>query len=229
MEESNWLNECERYIGFVDIMGFKDLVARSSHSDVYGLLLFLTTNKNLIEGLEGMYINEGIIDSTDRVASVTFSDSIIFITKGNEFEDLVCLVKVLKLFHLTAVEKKIPIKGAISHGLFTANFEQSIFFGQPLIDACLLHDQLYYYGIITDNNTDKKIEAFKKSDSHRMDEIDLFWGLSPLKSGSVFHHNVNLASHPENELKNLYNSVSGIVRKYVDNTLSMFNEMRSKK
>jgi hypothetical protein len=62
-------------------------------------------------------------------------------------------------------------------------YEYEFFFGQPLIDAYLLQDQLFYYGVIVDNNAELLLKRFiekKPSDFIHNHFIRL---LTPLKTG----------------------------------------------
>lgn len=51
---------------------------------------------------------------------------------------------------------KIPFRGSIAYGEMTVDLENSIFFGQPLIDAYLLGEQLQSYGIACHASAEKK-------------------------------------------------------------------------
>ncbi|MEZ4922165.1 MAG: hypothetical protein R2780_03250 [Crocinitomicaceae bacterium] len=133
----------------------------------------------------------------------------------------------MSIFQEAAIQRGAPTKGAISYGRFTADFEKSIFYGQPLIDAYLLQDELYYYGIIADNN----VQAFLgQNDKIETSEVDHYflWTETPLKRGMVNHLNIKLDSLTEDQLNDLYNHVSGSVRKYVDNTIKMYELMNKK-
>jgi hypothetical protein len=50
----------------------------------------------------------------------------------------------------------IPLKGAIAFGNFSANWDQSVFFGKPLIDAFELHNDLDMYCAILHSSAEKK-------------------------------------------------------------------------
>lgn len=38
VDVNNWQITTNRFVGFIDIMGFKDMVARSSHEDIYDMM-----------------------------------------------------------------------------------------------------------------------------------------------------------------------------------------------
>ncbi len=119
--------DCNRFIAFIDIMGFKDLVARRPHSEVKEILEEMTTMSGILEEVIGNPIdaNTGKRSYT-RFKTITFSDSVVFITKGDSFSDLSVLSVVLKSFQESSIHRGAPTKGAISVGKLTANFEKSI-------------------------------------------------------------------------------------------------------
>ena len=52
------------------------------------------------------------------------------------------------------------MKGAISCGDMSVNINQQIFFGQPLIDAYLLQEDVLFYGIVLHNSAERKLNEF---------------------------------------------------------------------
>jgi hypothetical protein len=39
MKNDEWKIDCNRFVGFMDVMGFKDMIARKSHEEVGEALL----------------------------------------------------------------------------------------------------------------------------------------------------------------------------------------------
>lgn len=225
----DWEVDCDRFIGFIDIMGFKDLVARRPHQEIKHMLLQMNQTRSILLNLLGKKHKDGSENQDTRIRSVSFSDSVLFITKSNSPKDLFNLSVAMGICQEATIQSGLPTKGAISHGTLTADFDRSIFFGQPLIDAYLLQDQLYYYGIIVDNNAEarlKKIIHEKNDDFPYNHFINLS---TPLKNGKVIHFNLKLKNIQDDQLDYLYNSVSGQARKYVDNTIEIYNVMKSQK
>src|ERR1700752_1315054 len=111
MGENNWDITANRFVAFFDIMGFKDLVARSRHEDVVKKLNLL---KNTLKDLET--IDHTLIDSLQieklQTRSVTFSDSIIFFSKGDTIQDACKIVIDSHTILSEAIENGIGIKGA---------------------------------------------------------------------------------------------------------------------
>lgn len=121
----------------------------------------------------------------------------------------------------------IPHKGAAASGVMTLDTVNSIFFGQPLIDAYLLQEELNFYGIVVHATLEQSIQIKTKTDPVPF-QIKY---LCNFKHGNAFH----LVIHPmyafcykpelmENtetllaSINKLRLKTSGHLRKYIDNT-----------
>jgi hypothetical protein len=228
----SWKDDNIRFIGFMDIMGFKDLVTRKSHEEVkYMLNTLVSLNKSLESVFGKPNVKTADREKIEsRIRSVTFSDSIMFFSQDDSLEDFLQISYALSIFQEASLQRGAPTKGAISLGMLTADFKNSVFFGQPLIDAYLLQDQLKYYGIVADNKVEEYIIDKNRKLEPGEPRVDrAFVRLkTPFKSGSILHYNIHLDSVSGEQLENLYKSVSGESRKYVDNTIEMFNLMNKK-
>ncbi|HYV91548.1 MAG TPA: hypothetical protein VE978_07190 [Chitinophagales bacterium] len=228
----NWEITTKRFIAFFDIMGFKEMVFRLKHEEVFKKLRDLSFIIDTIKKYDRSLSNTNKIEVANyaTIKSVMFSDSVLFISEGATREDakttIVAAVWILNL----CLRSEIPIKGAIAYGDFTAELEYSIYFGQPLIDAFLLQDELLFYGAIIHHS----LESFLILNNINFDNL-LSEYMTPLKSGKVKHKIVNWANpkldlgyslSPTNGVKNLYCSVSGKPRIYVDNTLDYINSLQ---
>lgn len=223
----DWEDDSDRYIGFIDIMGFKDLVARRPHHEIKHMLLQMNQTRSILLKILGNSYKSDSEKQDTRVRSVSFSDSVLFVTKSNSPKDLFNLSVSLGICQEAAIQSGLPTKGAISYGKLTADFERSIFFGQPIIDAYLLQDQLYYYGIIVDNNAETRLKQVLQENNEDFPHNHFINLPTPLKSGKVTHFNIRLRNLQVDQLDYLYNSVSGQARKYVDNTIEIYNTMKS--
>lgn len=224
-----WQIDNVRFIGFMDIMGFKDLVARKSHEEVKSMLNNMVSLNKSLESVFGKprvkVADREKLES--RIKSVSFSDSIMFISQDDSLEDFIQISFALSIFQEASLQRGAPTKGAMSLGMLTVDFDNSIFFGQPLIDAYLLQDQLKYYGIVADNKIEEYIIDKNRNLKPNEPKVDRsFVKLkTPFKSGNIMHYNLHLDSVNPEQLEDLYKSVSGEPRKYVDNTIEMFKLM----
>lgn len=209
-----------RYVIFLDIMGFKDRVARNEHKDVFEQLSSL--NRDITN----------IIGSTTDVQIAQFSDSIVLFSKGIESQSLETISKIACGIMLKAIENKIPLKGAIAKGEITCDTSKQLFFGQALIDAYLLEENIQYYGILAHHTVEEDIcNLFIKEQSSEIKKLysDI---KAPLKSGKINHYELSWYLHdPQNQtienikeyLNRLRYSVSDSPRKYIDNTLEVIH------
>jgi hypothetical protein len=162
----------------------------------------------------------------DQSKVVTFSDSIIIFSKGDSYND------AHKIFHdcyrllQASLENNISIKGAISFGETTVDFENSLFFGKPIIDAYLLHEDLEMLTVVLDNNAEVKL------DSYEVDKAAIKFILADykanMKSGKITHKLIktvgeDMTTKRINALKELYKLSHGRPRIYIDNTIDFLN------
>jgi hypothetical protein len=220
-----WKDSCDRYIGFFDIMGFKNLVYRNNHEYVKKKMYVLHEIVDAINNDK----HKNVTEVQNAIKVVIFSDSILFITKNNSPLSLKYLLLASSWFIAKCFEENIPIKGALSAGMITANFEKSIFFGKALIDAYLLQEELQIYGCVLDNHIEKKLKTLKLLNSNKIKKLKI-----PLKGGSATHLIINWVDpikkysveDIKDELDKFYLSASGITRKYVDNTIDLIEKLK---
>lgn len=227
-----WKTTDERFVGFIDILGFKDLVMRSDHDDIYKLLNNISTFRNFIENIHDKgNIPESFSDA--EIYTVSFSDSIVIFSKDNSEANFKLFIQSVNWLIARAIEKGIPLKGAISYGQVSLNKSSQIYFGQAIIDAYLLEEEVNYLGVVAHNSIDKYIEEISFVD----DKPYMFESETYLKCGLITHTNLNWfrmikGLKDENDkpsfviekIKSFKPKVSGSPRRYIDNTLKMFDK-----
>ena len=125
----NWEITNNRFVTFIDIMGFKDLVFRNNHESVLEkmrtLMLAIDPIKNVaIRKLKG----EGKEDWTKSIIRpIIFSDSIMLISNDDSPESAHDILFSTQWLISGALNVGIPIKGAIAHGQQTADFEKRLY------------------------------------------------------------------------------------------------------
>lgn len=226
--EKEWKATDNRFIGFFDILGFKEMVMRQNHIETYKKLKeikdFITDAiEGSYSGIKGKGGKIKTIYFEQKPKAVIFSDSILIISESDKPKVAESFIYHCNLFMKHCINAQIPIKGALSYGSFTADFKNSIFFGQPLIDAFLLHEELSMFGAILDFNIEKKLKELNLSSN--------FWNRlikykTPTKSGAINYYCINwLHVSQDKEIINynpiiekFYTTASGKPRAYVDNT-----------
>lgn len=223
--KNDWTSDRDRLILYADIMGFKDAVMSNKHELLKKRLLtfkqsFDSKIKPLCEG--------------DYLRFVQFSDSIIIVVNGVDsmMVDLITRAGIL-LMH-EALSNGFPIKGVISKGEFTYDESDDLYFGRPLVDAAMLHDELYYYGIVVHHSAEKVI---KDNLSYSIP-----YCISPvaIKKGKTTHYHLvwnmaardfsyaDITSQSIEWLSNIQESVSGAPRIYIDNTMAILDSDKVK-
>lgn len=230
-----WEKTCDRYVAFFDIMGFKEFVTRNTHETVMNKLIELKKIANSSMALNHSEPLERINLHEAETRSVSFSDSIIIFSKGDSIEDAVKILLDAALILGTALDLQIPMKGAFSYGKITVDFDSSLFFGQPIIDAYNLEEELQLYAGVLDHHFENKLHILSSKDSSQNERFKLLLVENKihLKSGIVNHKVLKICEDSVlNEqiisIKNFYNTVSGSPRKYVDNTLDFFSKLLPK-
>lgn len=151
-EKFQWEPRCDRFVAFMDIMGFKERVFRDSHENVSKVMEEIRKQtrkikkeaKNKLEGRPRGWDTFG----KTAIIPVIFSDSIILFSSDKSKSAFEYLVFQTKRVMYHALKNNIPIKGAIAYGEQTAAFKKSLYFGKPLIDAFELQKELFFYGVI---------------------------------------------------------------------------------
>jgi hypothetical protein len=229
MAISQWKKTGNRFVLFFDILGFKDLVQANSHEAILDKLEVLKNTIGQLKKLGKAERFKRFEFERDQTQSVTFSDSIIFFSKGDTANDILKILVDGYSLWTQAIQVGIPIKGALSYGSITVDFKNSLFFGQPIIDAYLLHEDLQMLTIILDHKFEVRLKELKYD---RSINSVLSQYKANLKSGKILHTVVR----PQREkgltaaivsLKNHYNNVSGKPRIYIDNTMEFFKSLEN--
>ena len=227
MPDTPWINTSQRFIAFFDILGFKDLVLKSTHKEILDKLVILQNRiKDFGKFRENKDLKKYDFD-VDQTKSVTFSDSFLFFSKGNTLNDVLKILLDSYALLKKATEIGIAIKGAISFGEITVDFENSLFYGQPIIDAYLLHEELIMLTAIVDHNFEIQLEKLPKD---TLIESMLGSCKANLRSGKITHQVLKpsgkgVAAERILILKKMYKNTSGKPRIYIDNTIEFYSTL----
>lgn len=229
----NWENiTADRFVLFADILGFKDLVNSDKHENIVKKLEKISDAIEFISGEHSHNALKSEIPDLDKdqTKAIAFSDSIVVFSKGNSIIDASKIISDAHAIMHYALETAIPIKAALSFGKMTVDFGKSLFFGQPLIDAYLLHEDLNILSVIVDHNAEKQMASYNKK-VYNSDNIICNYDV-PMKFGKVAHNLIRPSSSTLEEringLKSLYLNTSGKPRIYLDNTLKFWNDLKIK-
>lgn len=230
-ERIPWETSTNRYVGFVDIMGFKDMLTRLSHNEVYELMKKVSKSVSVVQSVFSVDY-ESETDFDINVKMMLYSDSIMIYTKDEQKHSLENLIASISTLSDSLFSDGIPHKGAIAFGKMTLDFDNSIFFGQPLVDAYLLQEELKFYGIAIHGTAEKNQDIF--------DDESIIEYNCQFKNGSAKHltiaPGVSLSEDfEEKTVDNLIEKVnklrvntSGSLRKYIDNTIDYLDYVKSR-
>jgi len=216
-----------RYVGYIDIMGFKDLVFRKSSLNIYHMMLQI--QNSIKSNLQIQWSEE---DESNYPYITSFSDSIFIFSKDNSNASFKVFFSTMASLIEDLYRNKIPFKGSIAFGKMTVDIKNSIYFGKPLIDAYLLENEMYFYGVIIHSSVENKI---KKLSSTELESSFITLYKCPLKNGIVKHYTVipfsfifyeiEIAEEIKNNIIALNSMTSGILRKYIENTSDFIDEI----
>jgi hypothetical protein len=230
-EKQQWDKTANRFVAFFDILGFKEMVSRNSHDAILKKLEQLSETVSDLESHNySIGMAEIIKSAVGETKAITFSDSIVVYSKGDSLEDLNKIIIDAYWVISSSLEFNIPIKAALSYGQITVDFENSLFFGQPIIDAFLLHEQLQIYAAVLDNHFEEKLATFNLTEKVSRNIHDY---KTPFKTGKINHkiigppRNKKIVERNIKAVKNISLTVSGGPRIYVDNTLDFLNSILS--
>ena len=231
-----WIPTCKRFVAYLDIMGFRDMVFRNTHEEVLQImerfrLPIGKLKQEAQERLRGEPTGWNIFESS-VIRPVIFSDSVLLFSNDDSAASLENMLWQVESVITHALVNNIPIKGAISFGEQTASFGKSLYFGKPLIDAWELQNEILIYGAILHHTVENYLVENSLMDD--FDQINIVNYPVPLRQGKISHYLVDWveltsvampkrALEIENSLPHLYCKVSGNARRYVDNTIEFFN------
>jgi hypothetical protein len=153
-DKEGWIPQTSRFVGYVDIMGFKNYIAQTAPENIY-VTMFNALNR-IAEALTKTVYE----DRKQLLRMTTYSDSIIIYTKDDSEPCLYLILIALANLQDILIEEGLPFRGALTQGLMTLDLENSIFFGQPLVDAHLLQEEFSMYVIILHPSVMKKIDDY---------------------------------------------------------------------
>jgi hypothetical protein len=223
--QGDWEVTTERYIAFFDIMGFKDRVARLPHEEIYEMMLSIHNTRKRVQSTKWGGLKTPI---NKNVRSTFFSDSIVIYSKDASNESCESFLLTVSTMTHDFLSLSIPHKGAIAFGKMSVDFENSIVFGQPLIDAYLLQEELSLYCVVVHSSAEQEMDSqedippfvltypcpFKQGTSNHLVITPLFLGVPPNEK-EQFRKQQFLMFYG---VKNLRFNTSGHLRKYIDNT-----------
>ena len=240
---NKWKTTDTRFVAFLDILGFKDKVMRKSHAEIYEELSKISKLKDTVENRLSLKNTEKFYDADVYV--VSFSDSIVIFSKNDSFENFEYFLVALRGIFANSIRHKIAMKGGFAHGEISLNKTEQIYFGQPIIDAYLIEEDVNYLGVVAHSSINDYLHINKSSADHSILVKSLiFEDKINLKSGKIMHLNLDWFILTQRDYDNLkdeeklqniiahissfYCNVSGSPRRYIDNTIDLLQSLNTK-
>lgn len=216
-----WKDDVPRLILYADFMGFKNRVFSTDHEDLKSLLI--TFNDSWHKRLQPLQISGDL-------KFVQFSDSILVVVNGTNAKMFNLITKAAICMMHEALKINFGIKGVIAQGTFSFDESKGLYFGRPLVDAFLLHEEIKYYGIVVHHSAENTVKN-NISNSNPYSKKDIF-----IEKGKVAHYHlcwnlVDMTLAPK-DITSICNSwldaieetVSGAPRQYIDRTRLVLKE-----
>jgi hypothetical protein len=230
-ENLKWESTCNRFVVYMDVMGFRNLVFRENHNDILKMLEDFSIPINDIEKeaeerKQGKPSIWGIFENA-IIEPVIFSDSVLLFSNDNSLGSIEKILWGAITIMRNALKNGIPIKGAIAYGEQTADIDRSLYFGKPLIDALDLEKEIVIYSLALHHSVEKYIIENEWL-GELLEAQSIIQYKTPLKQGTVNHYLTTLTTYNDHlkirkSVSNLYSSASGSVRQYIDNTINFID------
>ena len=136
-----------RFVAMLDIMGFKKIVETEATSQV-GTIFRQIYDRIKERGY------------TDNIHITHFSDTILIVSEDDSVDSFEGVVNTAAGFENMMIAKGYAINGCISYGGVTTESGNS--FGEPIANAHILQEDLFFYGITLDETAEKKYEELAR-------------------------------------------------------------------
>ena len=204
-----------RLVLYADFMGFKSRVFSSTHTELKELLKRF--NKRWHNKLKQLQLG-------GNLKFVQFSDSILVVANGTGAKMFNLISKAAICMMHEALKIRFGIKGVLAQGLFSFDEGTGLYFGRPLVDAYLLHEEIKYYGIVVHHSAENTVKN-NQSQNNPYSKTDVY-----IDKGKVAHYHLcwNLIDESLSPnvitpscnvwLDAIEETVSGAPRQYIDKT-----------
>ena len=219
---SEWDTDTKRLVLYADFMGFKERVIMSTHHDL---------KKKMKEFRETWEKQMKPLLLNENLKFVQFSDSILIVANGTTSKMFNLITKAAARLMHVALRKGFALKGVIAEGIFTYDKDKELYFGRPLVDAYLLHEQIKYYGIVVHHTAEKTIKENMDVNNNPYTNTQIV-----LEKGCTGHYHlcwnmidekleaVDCTDDCIELLDKIAETVSGKPRIYIDNTKKILEE-----
>jgi hypothetical protein len=145
----------DRFVAFFDILGFRNALRVRTLSELAQDYRQSKIEARQTQAMTVRYSNpfagsfEGgqfFVEIEDPVA--VFSDSIFVFTKDTSYNSIHAICQFANTLFRLFLKRKLPLRGAITQGEVVIDASNSLFLGQPIVDAYDLAESIDGLGIV---------------------------------------------------------------------------------
>ena len=169
-----------RYVAYFDMLGLKTATLKNP-SEAWEALSALRHCMDEILKLKVQVSSRNIV-LINRIKAFILADSILIFTGEDTLYDLSVILTLTSELFSRALNKCVPLRGAITHGEFFYNLNLNLFCGIPFVRAYELEKKAQWSGVIVDNDVFDHYEKWKSDMPKCMDGSSIIvpWNI-PLK------------------------------------------------
>jgi len=239
--------EDKKFVAFLDILGFKELVKNNSHSylvEKFKKFLFLNQYGLSNGKINSNATNQDELFNTDisKVNLISISDSIVLYTDDNTIDDFLHIIDAVSTLLNIGIKNGFPLRGELSSGYFSAilkenksldfDYSNQILLGKALVEAYTIESKQEWAGCII---SDKCFQIFEE----KVDNLKLKYYKNnykiinynvPIKGTNTEQYVVNWVKDStinNNQVKEAFQKHNKIindnVKTKIKNTLDFFN------
>lgn len=211
-----WNTDTERLVLYADFMGFKERVIKTPHYEL----------KRQMKDFRRTWERQMTpLIMSDNLRFAQFSDSILIVANGTSWKMFNLITKAAARLMHVALSKGFALKGVLAEGIFTYGEKSELYFGRPLVDAYLLHEQIKYYGVVVHHTAEKVVKKFADVNDNPYTNSQIM-----LEKGLTGHYHlcwnmidakleaIDCTEDCMKLLDKIAETVSGKPRIYIDNT-----------
>ena len=176
-----------RYVAFLDILGFERLVY---NNDFQIMVSVMENLKSALDHANQIPIPVGVSWRTNDklIGSSMFSDSILLYTDDDEPYSFCRLIHVTKFLIYNTFSSGIALRGAIANGEMLA--KEDMYMGKPLIEAYKLEEEQEWCGAYVKDET---IDFVRSYDSNHIEFL--------IENAFLVNYNIPFKNSSEGKVK----------------------------
>lgn len=151
MSDEGTKDICERYVAFVDILGFQNLIETRPLEEILDKIANVLSLVPVVSTLGHININEAKYSPNEKFKAVhlcSFSDSFVIASKDASRDSLNSIIAATFLLARGLFMGGLPVRGAIALGEAGIISGTHHIVGKAVVDAIMLERQQSWFGIM---------------------------------------------------------------------------------